>query len=237
VRRGDRVRVAVLSDVHGNLTALRAVLADIDARGPFDVIVNAGDLACGGPRPREAVDLLASRGFPTVVGNTDEWVAGAPGGPEALVAWTRSRLRPEQLQYLRGLPRAHRVEPPDGPPLVVVHATPTSTTDVVEPDAPPDLVARLFDEAGARTLVYGHIHRAYVREVAGGLLVNAGSVGFPFDGLPHAAWAALWTEDGRWRAEIRRVLYDWEAVAAELESGDHPEGATFARRVRTGRMA
>lgn len=230
------MRVAVISDVHGNLAALKAVLADVIRRGPFDVVVNAGDLGFGGPRPREVVDLLMSRGFPTVVGNTDEWVAGLPGGPEAVVAWARARLAPHHLDYLRALPRLHRVEAPDAPPLVIVHATPTSTTAVLEPDAPEEVVVRAFEEAGSRALVYGHIHRAYRREVAGGLVVNAGSVGFPFDGLTQPAWALLWSGGGRWHAEIVRVPYDHEEVARDLEASDHPEGPAFARRLRTGRM-
>ena len=70
------MRVAIFSDVHGNLLALEAVLAEIGARGPFDQIINAGDLAFGGPRPREALDLLMQRSYPTIMGNTDVWVAG-----------------------------------------------------------------------------------------------------------------------------------------------------------------
>jgi putative phosphoesterase len=231
------VRVAIVSDVHGNVRACEAVLEEIRARGPFDAIVNGGDLAFGGPRPREAMDLLMRQAWPTILGNTDEWIAGASGGPEAVVAWGRARLEAPHREFLRGLPRAHRVEPPHGPPLVVVHATPTSTSDVLDPAAPAEVLTRLFEQAQTRALVYGHIHRPYVRRVADGLVVNTGSVGFPFDGVPRPSFAIVTLRDGRWDAEIVRVDYNQEAVAADLLASDHPDAATFARRVRTGRMS
>ncbi len=231
------MRVAIFSDVHGNLAALEAVLAGLRASGPFDRVINAGDLAFGGPRPREAVTLLMAQAYPTIVGNTDQWVAGLAGGPGPVVEWTRRRLGPGQVEYLRRLPMSHRVEPRGGPPLVVVHATPVSTTDNIAPDAPEEVVRQAFEQARARTLVYGHIHRAYVREAAGGLIVNVGSVGFPFDGDPRPSWGIFTLRDGRWSAEIIRVAYDCEAAAQDLLASDHPDAAAFAGRIRTGRVA
>jgi putative phosphoesterase len=229
------MRVAIFSDVHGNVRALEAVLAEIRARGPFDQVVNGGDLAFGGPRPRETMALLRLRRYPTVIGNTDEWVAGLAGGPGAVVEWTRRELSPEDLEALRRLPWSHRIEPPGGPSLVVVHATPSSTNDSIQPDAPDEVLAQAMQQARAQALVYGHIHRAYVREISGGLVVNTGSVGFPFDGDPRPSWAILSMHDGRWSAEIVRVAYDQEAAARELLTSDHPDAETFAKRVRSGR--
>lgn len=231
------MRVAIFSDVHGNVRALEAVLADLRARGPFDRVINAGDLAFGGPRPREAMTLLMAQAYPTIVGNTDQWVAGLAGGPSPLVEWARRQLGPQHMEYLRRLPMAHRVEPQGGPPLVVVHATPVSTTDNIAPDAPEEVVRQAFEHARTRTLVYGHIHRAYARETAGGLIINVGSVGFPFDGDPRPSWGIFTLRDGRWRAEIIRVVYDREAAAQDLLASDHPDGATFAARVRAGRAS
>jgi putative phosphoesterase len=228
------MRIAIFSDVHGNVRALEAVLADVRARGPFDEVINAGDLVFGGPRPREAMALLLAEGYPTVVGNTDEWIVGTAGGPGAVVEWTRRQLLPDHLAFLHALPRSYRVEPRGGPPLVVVHATPASTTESVMPDAPARVLTQALDLASARALVYGHIHRAYVRELSGRLVVNVGSVGFPFDGDPRPAWAIFTLRDGRWGAEIVRVAYDREAVARDLLDSDHPDAATFARRARTG---
>ena len=225
------MRVAVFSDVHGNLRALEAVLAEIEVRGPFDHVINGGDLAFGGPRPREVVDLLVQRGYPTVLGNTDVWIAGIEPGGGSVASWARQQLERHHQEYIKRFPTAHRIEPPGGPPLVVVHATPMSLADVLAPDAPEEVVSTMFEQARTRTLVYGHIHRAYVREVAGGLVVNAGSVGFPFDGIPKPAFGVLRLEGGRWRAENVRVAYDHEAVAKELMASSHPDGPAFARRL------
>ena len=231
------MRVAIFSDVHGNAAAMDAVVADIRARGPFDRILYGGDFAFGGPRPREAVEQLIEGGYPAVIGNTDEMVAASPeGAAGAVAAWARTRLTPEQVDWLRALPRLQRVESPGAPSLVLVHATPWSTTDLIDPSAPEATVTRAFEQAETRALVYGHIHRAYIREVAGGLIVNAGSVGFPFDGDPRPAWAILTLERGVWRAEIVRIEYNREAVIQDLLTSDHPDAQTFARRVRTGRL-
>ena len=131
---------------------------------------------------------------------------------------------------------SRRIESLDGPPLVLVHATPTSTTDSVNPDAPSEVLTGMLRDARTETLAYGHIHRPYVREVPGGTVVNVGSVGFPFDGVPRPAWAIFTLAEGRWHPEIVRVSYDTEAVAQELAASDHPAGAVFGERVRTGRM-
>lgn len=225
------MRVAVFSDVHGNVRALEAVLAEIEARGPFDAVVNGGDLAYGGPHPREAMDSLMRGGYPTVLGNTDVWIAGMESGGGETVAWARRQLEPRHEAFIRGLPRAHRIDPPGGPPLVVFHATPTSLSDLIVPDAPEEVVEKVFEQARARTVVYGHIHKAYVREVGGGMIVNTGAVGFPFDGIPKPSFAILRLDAGRWRAENVRVTYDHESVAKELTASTHPEGRVFARRV------
>lgn len=231
------MRVAIFSDVHGNVRALEAVLAVVRDRGPFDQVINAGDLAFGGPRPREALDLLMAGGYPTILGNTDVWIAGIEEGGGSVVAWARRQLEPRHEQFLRQLPTSYRVEPPGGPPLVVVHATPTSLSDMLDPAAPAPAVARMFEQASTRTLVYGHIHRPYVREVADGLVVNTGSVGFPFDGVPKPSFAICELTGGRWSAEIVRVSYDCEAVARDLTASDHPDGPTFARRLRAARVS
>ena len=231
------MRVAIFSDAHGNAAALEAVLAAIRARGPFDRILYGGDSAFGGPRPRETVERLIETGYPAVIGNTDEMVAASPeGATGAVAAWARTRLTPEQVDWLRALPRSQRIEPDSGSPLVLVHATPWSTTDIIDPASPAATVARAFEQADTRALVYGHIHRAYIREVAGGLIVNAGSVGFPFDGDPRPAWAILTLQQNSWRAEIVRTEYDREAAIQDLLRSDHPDAESFARRIRTGRI-
>ncbi len=237
------MRIAIISDVHGNIRALEAVLSDVRARGPFEMVINGGDLAFGGPRPQETMQALRALGCPTIIGNTDQWLAGGlnmvetPRPLEEVRDWARRRLGNEDLEYLRALPMSHRVEPAGGPTLVMVHATPVSTIETVNPDAPAETLTAMLEQARTRYLAYGHIHKPYVREVGdGAAVINVGSVGMPFDGVAQPAWAMLTLADGRWRAEIVRVPYDHEAVARDLLASDHPLAETFARRIRTARM-
>lgn len=223
--------IAVLGDIHGNLWALEAVLADLDRLGPNPVVV-AGDLALGGPRPAECVTLVRHRGYPTIRGNTDEWLTVPPSHVDDAISWTSARLGEDDRRFLAGLPLLWRFAQGPGD-LVVVHATPWSVGDVVPPDAPATLVRRVFDEAKAEAVVYGHIHIAYVREVGDQLLVNTGSVGLPFDGDPRAAYVQLQPKQGRWTASLRRVSYDVGEAVRAARASDNPEGERWARRLET----
>lgn len=221
--------IAVISDIHGNLHALEAVLQDLDRRGPSQVIV-AGDLALGGARPAECVELIRRRGYPAIRGNTDEWLTSAPAAITNAIGWAAAQLPEAGRRYLAGLPFLWRVPHAAGD-LVVVHATPWSIGDVISPDAAEPLVRRVFADTGAAAVAYGHIHIAYVREFGDNLLVNPGSVGLPFDGDQRASYATLGVEGNRWRAVLHRVAYDVAAAVAELQSSDNPESKRFARRL------
>lgn len=224
--------IAVLGDIHGNLAALEAVLREIDRLRPEAVVV-AGDLALYGPHPRECVALVRRRGYPTIRGNTDEWLTRTPERVTDAITWCASRLSEEERRFLAGLPFLWRREDPAGD-LVVVHATPWSISEVLPPDAPLHAVRRALEEAKAAALVYGHIHVAYARTVDGRLLVNAGSVGLPFDGDWRASFATLRPPrgSGGWTAELHRVAYDRDAVLAEARGSDNPERERFVRRLR-----
>ncbi len=219
--------IAVISDIHGNLWALQAVLQDLDRLDLLQVIV-AGDFALGGPRPAECVELIRRRGYPAIRGNTDEWLTDASDRITDAVSWTSAQLSDADRRYLAGLPFLWRM-PHQAGDLVVVHATPWSIGDVVPPDAPESLVGRVFAEAQAAVVVYGHIHIAYVREFGGKLLVNPGSVGLPFDGDQRASYACLTADGGAWRATLRRVPYDVATVLQAARASENPEAERFAR--------
>ncbi len=221
--------IAVLGDIHGNLWALEAVLAELDRLGPTQVVVT-GDLALGGPRPEECVTLIRQRGYPTIRGNTDEWLTTAPGQIHDAISWASARLGEANRRFLAELPFLWRFPRTTGD-IVVVHAAPWSISDVIAPDAPLPLVRRVFDEANAAVVVYGHIHIAYVRDVAERLLVNAGSVGLPFDGDSRASYVQLRERGAKWEAILRRVPYDVAAAINAARASDNPEGARWARRL------
>lgn len=222
--------IAVIADIHGNLWALEAVLAEIDRLSPSQVVV-AGDLALGGPRPAECVELIRRRGYPAIRGNTDEWLTKRPARVTDGISWAAARLSDEDRQYLADLPFLWRHEAPPGD-LVVVHATPWSIGDLVEPDAPESLVLRIFQDTQASAVTYGHIHKAYVREFHGKILVNSGSVGLPFDGDQRSAFVLLRPDSDRWKAEIKRVSYDIETAIRHAQKTDNPERDRWIRRIR-----
>lgn len=238
------MRAAVVSDVHGNLTALDAVVDDL-ARREVDTVVHGGDLALAGAQGAEVVDRIRELGWPGVVGNVDEllWrpeeqaaqLRSAPRLAALLellfgdyARATREALGEERLAWLRGLPVEHRAEE-----LLVLHASPGDLWRAPMPDADDSELSSTYGSAGAPVVVYGHIHRPFVREAGPGLTVaNSGSVGSPFDGDPRASY--LLVEDGIPR--VVRVDYDVEReVELVLRSG-YPDAERIAEMRRTGRF-
>ncbi len=239
------MRIAVISDLHGSLVALDAVLADIEQKGGADHIVCAGDLVFFGPRPREVIERLWEREIPSVRGNTDEFFGPHPrleGSPQAqmrismIVAWGRARLERKHLDYLLGLPFDWRMEPKPGQGVLVVHASPRSNTEVLQLETPADILRDVLKGITARLVVHGHTHFQYMRRVAGHVLVNAGSVGAPGDGNVRAGYALLTWDGESWSAELRRVPYDVEAVIADAAAVGLPDVEGKARRLREGRL-
>jgi predicted phosphodiesterase len=238
------MRLAVVSDVHGSLTALDAVIGDLARRAP-DVVLHGGDLALMGPQPAEVVDRIRELGWAGVVGNTDEllWrpeererLLGATPRIadvirllfDAYAPATRELLGDERLRWLTGLPAELLV---DG--VLVVHASPGDLWRAPMPDADDDELERTYRRPDAHTSVYGHIHRPFARRAGDGLVVaNAGSAGLPWDGDPRASYAVI--EDGR--AEIVRVEYDIERDAELLTRSGHPDAARLAEMRRLGRF-
>jgi predicted phosphodiesterase len=229
------MRLAIMSDIHGNMAAFEAVLADIAARGPFDALGVAGDLCEWGPQPREVLARVRDLGCPVVQGNTDRNVTFADdearlralGKSEQSIkglAWTRAQLGRAGVDYLATLPFAHTYPAPNGRnghDVLMVHANPRDIDTHLDPDMPLDEVDNLLADAQAAVITFGHLHTPYVRQVPGHLLVDVSSVGYPRDGDRRAAYAILeW--DGGWRAEVQRVPYDLAETAAAFRACDIP---------------
>jgi predicted phosphodiesterase len=227
--------VAIISDSHGNLTALDAVLEDLDRRGPYDEVLMGGDLAWGGPFPVECVERIRERGYRAVRGNTDQMIAdAADGGDDPQARWTIEHLGQDNVAYLQGLPM--RVDVDTGDPastLALVHATPWSIYDTVRPGDTDDRFGEMLSSAGVPVLAYGHIHLQHQRAVDGGLVVAVGAIGLPFDGDQRAMYAVLELRDGTWSVDFRRVAYDVDrAVQQTLERGA-PNASGFANSLRS----
>lgn len=235
--------VAVLSDIHSNIAALDAVLADL-ATQPHDETVIAGDLMLHGCFPAEVLDRLRPLNFPTVYGNTDLYVARGDNNRD--VRWTREQIGAGGVAYLQSLPFERRVTPPGGvspdDDLLIVHATPTNVQGVIitEPHplrkrkvpTPEEEAVALLGGVRANLIVYGHIHYASEGVVRGPRLASVNSVGLPLDGDHRAAYALISWDGDDWHPTHHRVPYDHEAVAQAFERTDAPFAAYGAAELR-----
>ena len=214
------MRVAVVSDVHGNLPALEAVLAEVEREG-VDLVVSGGDVAMG-PMPAECVDAL--RELDRVVwvrGNADR--GAAPPQYAETVDWVRARLGPERWELLAGAPLTATVEPDGLGRVLCFHGTPRSDEEILTKVSPEERVAAALAGVEEPVVVHGHTHVQYDREVAGRRVVNAGSVGSPYEGRRGAFWALLGPE-----VELRRTEYDVEAAVEAIRATGYPGAEELA---------
>jgi putative phosphoesterase len=235
------MRIAIVADIHGNLTALEAVVADLERREP-DRVIHGGDLALAGARPAEVVDRVRGLGWPGVVGNADEllWnraqlelqLARAPKlAPllrllfETYAPATIEQLGEERVAWLRSLPAEHS----EGG-IRVIHASPGDLWRAPMPDAAEAELLETYGAADEDIVVYGHIHLPFVRRLASLTVANTGSVGNPFDGDPRAAY--LMVEDGE--AETIRVSYEIEREVSTVLGSGYPDAPRIAEMRRRG---
>ena len=235
------MRVAVLSDIHGNAHALDRCLDDLASRGGADVVVAAGDLCLDGPRPKQVLKRLEAIGARCLRGNTDRFVGTADlaqlDDEDARgVAWVRERIGDAWTRRLGDLPFSLAFgDGEDG--LHVCHANPKSDDEHVWPDAYDDTLERLFDGVVQRTVAFGHLHLPYVRVWRGRTLVNVASAGLPKDGDPHAHYAILTWRSGGWEVQSRHVRFDVEKVVRQLRKSGIPDADARIATLRRHRYA
>jgi putative phosphoesterase len=233
------MRIAIFSDIHGNLQALESVLADISAQKP-DAIYCLGDLVGYGANPNEVTERIRREDFPTVMGNYDDGVGferdecGCAYREEAerergqrSLEWTKARVTPENKAFLRTLANEIRFEA-GGKRILLVHGSPRKMNEYLFEDRPISSFQRLAAASNADTIVFGHTHKPYLKDVDGVTFVNAGSVGKPKDGDCRACYALM--DDGK--ITFRRVDYDVKAAAAAIRATDLPH--EFAADIETG---
>ncbi|MBD0348054.1 MAG: metallophosphoesterase family protein [Thermoleophilia bacterium] len=223
------MRVAALYDIHGNLHALEAVLAEIE-REAVDAVVLGGDFSAG-PLAAETVDRLRGLGERAhfLRGNADreladpDWSLDDPAAVERL-DFARAQLGPERLEFLRSLPE-HVVLDVEGLGSVLFcHGSPRTDMEILTRATPEERLAAALDGVDADVVVCGHTHAQWRRDVDGRTVVNAGSVGMPYEGRPGAYWALLGPS-----VEHRRTEYDVETAAAAYRASGYPNAAEFAR--------
>lgn len=246
------MRYALLSDIHANLEALDAVLADIDRRGDADAIYHLGDLVGYSSSPNAVVDRLRERAIAGVAGNYDSTVAtdhkhcgcrSESARQEELAhvsyEYTRRTVTPTTKRFLASLPFSLDLRPlgghAPGPRLVLVHGTPTLNTLYWTADRPDDFCRKMAAMVGLRAgdvIAFGHTHRPWHRVLDGVHFVNAGSVGRPKDGDWRAGYVLLDLGAGEAGVEFVRVEYDVEATAQGVVAAGLPQD--FVEFLKTG---
>ena len=235
-------KVALIGDIHGNLPAFEAVLADIDRRG-IERIICLGDVAGKGPSGAAVVDLCRQRCAVTIQGNWDAGLARIQDHPA--FHWYQQELGPERLDWLGGLPFGFDFVM-SGQRMRLVHASPQGVNTRVHQSAPREELLMMFETTDLtdRTFVpdivgYADIHTPFVRTFRQKMLFNVGSVGNPLD-VPLAAWVVLegMLDDpapAPWGVQIVRVPYDIERAIADAQAVDFPETEIWARELTTAR--
>jgi predicted phosphodiesterase len=220
------VRVAAISDVHGNLPALEAVLAEIEREG-VDLIVSGGDVVAG-PFPAESLDALLARGDGVrfVRGNADRAVVEVAKGraaPEHDEDWVAGRLESHRVEALAAFEAVVSIDVDGLGPTLFCHAVPGDDTEFFLETTPEVIAAPLLGEPAERTVVCGHTHMQFDRAIAGRRVVNAGSVGMPYEERPGAYWALLGPD-----VDLRRTDYDLEEAARRIRASGHPRAHELA---------
>jgi predicted phosphodiesterase len=229
------MRVAIVSDIHGNLTAFEAVLEDLRQAAP-DLVFHGGDLADAGSSPVGIVDRIRDLGWPGVIGNTDEMLAKPeslktfaeqsraiqPLLPliEEMAAHTRDALGEERLAWLRSLPLSQM----DGS-VALVHASPESPWRAPLPEASDAELAAVYGPLSRPVAIYAHLHRSFVRKLPGLIVANTGSVSLSYDGDHRAAYLLL-DESG---PSVRRVEYDLDRELKALSACGLPHADWVAK--------
>ncbi len=234
--------IALLSDIHGNLPALEAVVADIRVQSP-DAVYVLGDMINGCPWSAEVLDLLFDLRWPMLLGNHDDAVLQldtprmearyTDKARYSTLWWTRSCLPARQLAILERLPLDFRLVFDGSTPLRLVHGVPGNFYLGLRPDTPVGWAAQQLAPVAEETVACGHTHVPMARRIGRWFVINAGSVAAPYDGDPRASYAMLRGGERGWRVEIRRVAYDLAVVdAGYRESGLLAEGGVMAEMFR-----
>jgi predicted phosphodiesterase len=246
------MRYALISDIHANLPALEAVLADIDARSDIAATYHLGDLVGYAPWPNETVELLRERKIPGVAGNYDSTVATdykhcgcryEDARQEELshlsYEWTRKHVSAETKEFLGGLPFRIDLRPLGGhiagPTVTLLHGNSVLNTVYVYEERPDSFLEKICGAVGARAgdiICFGHTHKPWQRFMSGVRFVNTGSVGRPKDADWRAGYVLFDVGIGEPRAEFVRVVYDVERAARAILESDLPND--FADYLRTG---
>lgn len=239
------MRIAIIADIHANCVALDAVLADIEALQP-EQIVCLGDVAATGPQPRQVIERLRALGCPVVMGNADAWLLDPQPFEaddqdmrriEAIDGWCAAQLAPAELVYLRTFQPTIELLLGAGGTLLCCHGSPLSNTDIIRATTPDDELERMLGDHRPTVLAGGHTHTQMLRRYRDLIVLNPGSVGLPFEqnsttgrtrNPPWAEYAVVDWGDGKLSIRLRRVPVDVAAIVQAARASDMPHAQWWA---------
>jgi predicted phosphodiesterase len=255
------MRLAVLSDIHGNLTALESALADLEAQGGADTLWLLGDFAAFGARPAECIQRVQAlaekwgeQHFGAISGNTDRYLVTGdrPRGRaakdeeafnkllaarqqhDANVSWGLSKLSYAEYEFLAKLRPELDLEVAGYGYVIGYHGTPGNDEGLLTPETSEEEAADALMDREGRLGIGGHIHTQMVRQIGGWQVVNVGSVGMSFDMAGYAQYGIFTFADGDVQINLRAVPYDVEAAIAELSAHGYPSLEVASKRLREG---
>jgi putative phosphoesterase len=231
------VRVAAISDIHGNMPAFDAVLSDIE-KEHVDIIIGGGDFASG-PMPWQVLDRLSGLGDAArlIRGNADRELVADFDSPrpresashgedpwQRRAIWSAAQISPDQRNFLAGLPSELRVDIDGLGQTLFCHGSPRGDDDIITPGTPKARLDDVLRDVEERVVVVGHTHMQFDRRHSSSRLINPGSVGMPYEGRPGAYWALLGPD-----VELRRTAYDFEAAAQSILDSGYPDAEQHVR--------
>lgn len=230
-------RVAILADIHGNLPAFEAVLADLRAVAPDVVVVN-GDVINRGPQSKECLQIVRESGWPVTFGNHEDYVLKGVCGdvpPDWTTDWflpvrsVSEALTADEIAYIQALPWSHVVDVPGLPAIHVTHGSPRALNDGLGPWLSDGELLDVASRVPEPVIVGAHSHRAFEHHVDGRWVLNCGSVGDPFNGNPAAQYLVLTGQGGAWQADFRAVPYDRDRTYAAWDATGYMDRSMSAQ--------
>ncbi len=233
------MRIAIIADIHGNLVAFDAVLADIKKRR-VDQIICLGDVTTMGPQPKEVIARLRDISCRCLMGNHESWMLdlslldrlkGAPDWFVGSIRWCAEQLAEDELEYLGSFQPTLEIPIDAANRIFCFHGSPQSNMDSIYPTTPPEELNKMFAGNNALIMAGAHTHAQMLRQYEGKLIINPGSVGVPFEQrppktslrfLPWAEYAIVNSTDGNVNVELRRVAFDLDQVRKAPMDPNHP---------------
>lgn len=226
------MKVAVISDIHGNLYALERVLQHVEQENP-EQIVCLGDVVAFGPQPVEVLRRMHGLDCPVVMGNCDDFFVQWPLPEEdglnyAQVKWAAEQFSPEDRKFMASFQPTVTVQLENDASLLCFHGSPRSNTEVILATTPDDELEAMLGGRENTIMFGGHTHLQMIRRMPGTLVANAGSVGMPADPrdrsvfVPWAEWALIESSDAGLSVDLRRTPLDVEAMTARAAESDMP---------------